>query len=311
MPEPKVSIIVPVYNVEKYIGRCIESIQNQTLKEWELILIDDCSPDKSYDIIESYARDDSRIRILRHDKNHGPMMARHLGDQNATGEYITYCDGDDMLPPNALYDLLEAALQSDADIVSGNYVYVKLDNTKITKKYSMNYGNDVHGCLKAIFKGELSHILCSKLFKASILKENDYIIVDRMTNGEDLYMFYQILKHIKKMIHIPKNVYFYIQNPTSSTQIRLSENALDNHGFTNHLTTQIINEYSDLRRDIVAKVSNNLIDLQYMGYNRDGSLSKVCTKYNLQYYMSNKAIFSSHTFLQALKLWCKKFISSL
>lgn len=309
MEKPKVSVIVPVYNVEKFIGRCIESIQKQTLTEWELILVDDCSPDKSYDLMKRYAQDDQRIKIFRHDTNHGPMAARHLGDLNANGEYITYCDGDDVLPPNALQDLFEAAIQNGADIVSGNYIYVKQDNTKIATTFSLNYGNDVHGCLKALLRGELNHILCSKLFKASILKENDYIIVDCMKNGEDFYMFYQVLKHINKIIHIPNVVYFYIQNSTSSTQVRYSGKALDNICFVNNITAQIINDYPDLKKAVVARVSENLISIQCRGYNNNGALSKLCEKYSLQYYMSNKAIFSSHSLLKALKLWCKKNMS--
>ena len=140
--KPEISVIVPVYNVEKYVGRCIESLQNQDFANWEMILIDDFSPDKSYDVICKYAEKDNRIICLRQKENHGPMIARRLGDMAAQGNYITYCDGDDMLPPDALKSLYDAAIKTGADVVSGNRVVIKADGTEKIFKTHLKYGND-------------------------------------------------------------------------------------------------------------------------------------------------------------------------
>ena len=95
----KISTIVPVYNTEKYVGRCIDSIISQTYPDWELILVDDGSTDGSLNIIESYAKKDPRINVI-HQKNEGPGMARNSGIVQATGEYIVFIDSDDVIRPD-------------------------------------------------------------------------------------------------------------------------------------------------------------------------------------------------------------------
>ena len=102
----KFSIVVPIYNVEKYIGELIESLQKQTLKDIEIILVDDGSPDNSGKICDDYAAGDDRITVI-HKKNAGVSAARNDGLAIATGEYIMFCDSDDWLPLDALQKLYE------------------------------------------------------------------------------------------------------------------------------------------------------------------------------------------------------------
>src|SRR5690554_455582 len=97
MSEPLVSIIIPVYKVEKYISRCLDSILNQTFQDFEIILVNDSSPDDSIRIAEEYAQRDTRIRILHNEENSGAGWSRMVGYTNAKGEYITFCDSDDYL----------------------------------------------------------------------------------------------------------------------------------------------------------------------------------------------------------------------
>lgn len=309
MQEPKVSIIVPVYNVEKYIGRCIESIKRQTLKEWELICVDDCSPDKSYDIIESYARDDSRIRILRHDKNHGPMMARQWGNKLAKGEYVTYCDGDDTLPENSLQVLFETAKKSGADIVAGDVIWVSLNGKVEKKQYSLQYGNDAFGCLKSIIRKEMSHILCSKMFKTSLLQDYEYDIIDKMTNAEDLYMFFQILTHMKKMVHVQAFVYNYIQNFQSSTHKKLTREAIRQICFANSYIRRYADGYPSLKTMTDSWVAQSMIDLMYLGYGF--FMDEFIYIYELQDCIKNKTIISLFPIRIALKLIIRKYIGKI
>ena len=117
---PKISIVVPMYGVEKYLEKCIDSLIHQTLKDIEIILVDDGSPDKSGEIAERYARKDSRIRVI-HQKNAGLGPARNTGIEVATGEYIGFVDSDDWTNENMFEHLYNFALNSNADIVVGGH----------------------------------------------------------------------------------------------------------------------------------------------------------------------------------------------
>lgn len=95
----KISVIIPVYNVEKYLSRCLDSVLRQSLREIEVICVDDCTPDGSAAIINSYVQRDSRVKAIHKAQNEGPMKARESGYDMACGEYLFFCDGDDLLPP--------------------------------------------------------------------------------------------------------------------------------------------------------------------------------------------------------------------
>ena len=116
--QPKISIIIPVYNVEEYLEQTIESILNQTLKDFELILIDDGSTDSSQDILKRYSDEYDKIKVM-YQKNSGPSRARNRGIEAATGEYITFADSDDILPYNSLELRYNAAIEHNADLVIG------------------------------------------------------------------------------------------------------------------------------------------------------------------------------------------------
>lgn len=303
---PKVSVIVPVYNKEKYISRCIESILNQSMTDWELILVDDCSTDNSLDIMDGYVSRDDRIRVRRQEDNHGPMIARRLGDEMAKGDYITYCDADDTLPKMALQTMYDEAVRSGADIVSGNYEYCRIDGTRMRSAFSLEYGSDRESILKSLLKKQIVHNLCSKLFRRSLLIGHNYKVIDHMTNAEDAYMFYQILLNIKKMVQLPDIVYSYIQTPDSSTQRRYSERALDNICLFHALKIQYIVLFPNLKTEIIASVSQVLINLKYKKYDKNGGLKSILIKYDLQQYCSNISIFRYHSFKMAIKLLMKK-----
>ena len=112
---PIVSIIVPVYNVEKYINRCIDSILAQTFTDWECILVVDGSPDKSGEICDEYSARDSRIRVI-HKPNGGVSSARNVGINLATGEWITFVDSDDFIDADSLFSMVELTKHYDADL---------------------------------------------------------------------------------------------------------------------------------------------------------------------------------------------------
>jgi glycosyltransferase involved in cell wall biosynthesis len=285
-----ISIIITVYNVEKYIRRCIESIQSQTIKDIEIIVVDDGTPDNSMTIVEEIANSDNRIKIIRHEKNMGLMWARKTGYMAANGEYITFCDSDDYLPENALELLYNEAISSSADIVSGNLTYVK-SNQKEKQLYStLKYGNDKISAFKSLLRGELLHNLCSKLFKTSILKNYTYKTYEHFTNGEDGCLFYQIVDNIDKIVQINAPVYFYMQNIQSSSQVRLGENAIKSICVTNKLIQDVTGKYPKLKNDLNRRITNLFSSLYSQGYDRDAKLDYYIKIYGLSSYVKLSAI---------------------
>ena len=119
----KISVIVPVYNGEKYLLECLQSIQKQTFSDWECICVDDGSRDESLSILQGIAQKDARFRVISQ-PNGGVTSARQNGVEHATGEYISFVDCDDVLPPDALEVLIRRKEEYDADIVIGNWMTI-------------------------------------------------------------------------------------------------------------------------------------------------------------------------------------------
>ena len=118
---PKISIIVPVYNVEKFLAECLDSILSQSFGDFEVLLVNDASEDGSREICERYAKQDARIRILENEKNLGLSLTRNHGLREAKGDYITFVDSDDLIDSNYLMKLFYVAEQEHAEVVSMGY----------------------------------------------------------------------------------------------------------------------------------------------------------------------------------------------
>ena len=140
---PKVSVIVPVYGVEKYLDRCVQSIVDQTYTNWELLLIDDGSPDRSGEMCDEWKKKDERIRVL-HKKNGGVSSARNLGLDNAKGEWVMFVDADDWIEKKCLKVCVDTVLEEKLDVVQFNFKQVNDDgkifvrNDKVTTKMGGN-----------------------------------------------------------------------------------------------------------------------------------------------------------------------------
>ena len=225
--QPKVSIIIPVFRVEQYIDRCIQSIQKQSLSDWELILIDDCSPDNSGSIIDRYSQEDNRIVAKHHEMNRGPMVARQTGYLAATGDYIMFCDGDDELPINAVKDLYDSIVSKSVDIVVGRIEYVDINGNKSDAFFSeLKYGNNRVSIFKSLLRKELKHNLCGRIYKKELFSNYNYEVYENCNNSEDMVAFYQIIEHCDSIVLIDSIVYYYHQNNASSSLSVLSEKAL-------------------------------------------------------------------------------------
>lgn len=203
-----ISVIVPIYNAEKYIRRCIESILNQTYKEWELILVDDGSKDNSYSVCNEFTKD-SRIRII-HQKNQGANKARKHGWQIAKGEWITFVDADDTLPNTALENLA-LEIDDNTDIILGWLDNFKYDTGKILSIEEYRSRNISRS---KIHVGPVAH-----LYRIDIFSENVFDIPREIIMGEDMLMNIRLSFNTQKNIKIIQKVVYnyYIWNPTNTT----------------------------------------------------------------------------------------------
>ena len=299
---PSVSVVIPVYYVEQYIVRCLNSIIEQTLKDIEIIVVDDCSPDNSMCYVRDMAEKDNRIKIFSHSSNKGLMWARKTGYSQAKGDYITFCDSDDYLPQNALDILYKEALKTGADVLSGNLEYIDLNGNHKVLFSTLKYGNDKESAFKSLLRGELRHNLCSKLFKRTLLTEYNYITYENFTNGEDGCLFYQIVNNCDSIVQIDNSVYYYMQNTASSSQVRLGENAIKSICIANKMRLDVVSKYPRLRKDLKKCITKVLSFLYAEGYDKDARLKHYINEYKLQEYLTLYSFVKYNTFMNIIYL---------
>lgn len=167
---PLISIIVPIYKVEHYLNRCIESLINQTYKNIEILLIDDGSPDSCPKMCDDWAMKDSRIKVF-HKQNGGLSDARNYGTENASGEYITYVDSDDYVKPIYIYRLYAMLEKNGADIACCSYIPIESEekNESETKEYDIYLMNGQKACIQLFTEHKVSTMAWSKLYKKNVL----------------------------------------------------------------------------------------------------------------------------------------------
>lgn len=214
MRVPMVSVIVPVFNIERYLGRCIESILAQTFSDFELILVDDGSRDSSGKICNNYAHIDDRIHVV-HKHNGGVSSARNLGIENATGEYITFVDADDWVNENYIQYMMFQ--NSDADMSMQGYQIMQPNGTCITHKFDSSYcSSDI---ASAFCEAEYRNIInspISKLFKSEIIKDNNILFNHTISYGEDHIFVLEYLKYVKRIKICDASEYNYFQDDSLS-----------------------------------------------------------------------------------------------
>ncbi|WP_086253206.1 glycosyltransferase family 2 protein [Campylobacter sp. P091] len=228
MLKPKVSIIIPVYNVEKYISQCLDSAINQSLKDIEIIIVDDCGSDKSMDIAQEYAKNDSRIKIIKNSQNMGLFLTRCEGIKSATGEYILNLDSDDFLDLRACEIAYNATKDGYYDVVKFSAYNYENGNTTIFDKILENdsfesleeYANYMYR-QKGYPRWNLAFILIKRniYLKAFEILDLKY----RITMAEDALMSFVLWNLSNKFRHISDILYYYRNNPDSSTKTKNKE----------------------------------------------------------------------------------------
>ena len=217
----KVSVIVPNYNAEKYIGDCIESLVNQTYKNVEIIIIDDCSNDNSVGIVKDYQKKYSNILLIELKKNKGVSNARNLGIKKASGEYIMFSDSDDFYELTAIQELVSAAEKRKSDFVIANY-YINKENKKIKVDNSTYFSKD------KIKKEEIISYMtltsCSKLIKKTLFIQNNIQYPQDIKRCEELTVIPILAYFARKPIVIDSTLYNYCQRKGSASNNIINKN---------------------------------------------------------------------------------------
>ena len=213
-PRPGISVIVPVYKAEKYLHRCVDSILAQTFANFELILVDDGSPDGSGALCDEYARKDSRVKVI-HKENGGVASARQCGMDNATGIYTIHADPDDWVEPTILEELYNKAIAENADMVICDfYVNEKSGTTYVTQKVSKETSQKV---LEDLLFHRLHGSLWNKLIKSACYTEYNIKFVAGLNTSEDYLICVKVLKNNPRVTYLNKAFYHYDQEINSDS----------------------------------------------------------------------------------------------
>lgn len=243
---PNVSVIAPVYGVEKFVGRFVESLMNQTLTDVEFIFVDDCTPDRSIDIIKEisskFPNRVGNVKIVSHDVNKGLPTARNTGMQVATGEYIYHCDSDDYLESNALEELYKVAKAKDADYVWSDWYLTFDNNSRYMHQPSVANPREA---LRIVLAGGMKYNVWNKLVKRSLYEESGIKFPDSYSMGEDMTMI-MLLANAKCVEHVSQPLYHYIRtNSEAMTQV-YSEKHLEQLKYnTNRAIEYLLKNVSD------------------------------------------------------------------
>ena len=211
--KPSVSVIVPVFKVEDYLGRCIYSVVNQTYSDLQIILIDDGSSDDCALMCDEWAEKDARITVI-HKLNGGLSDARNYGMRIICGDYVSFIDSDDYISENFIEVLLSTALKNDSDIVECDYIkffeYKDYGNNGCSsEEYSFSSSN---GLLALIEESFFSPIACNKLFSKNTIQG---ILFETGKQHEDVFWTYQVFGQAERITKINRTMYFYFQRESS------------------------------------------------------------------------------------------------
>ncbi len=212
---PIISIILPVYNSEKYLPKCLDALSNQTFHDIEIICIDDGSTDKSPEILQAYAKQDSRIRVLMQ-KNSGPAAARNLGLKNATGKYLMFCDSDDWYEPNMCAQMYQTITTQDVDVVvCGCNIFDEEKNVRSQEDltyYQLKYSGKQPISDELIVQTNV--LLWNKIFRTSLVKEYDITFPSGYDNDDDCF-YWKYMSVAKTAYYLPDKLYNYLRRNNS------------------------------------------------------------------------------------------------
>lgn len=216
-----VSAIIPVYNSEQFLEECIESLRNQTLKEIEMIFINDGSTDNSLEILNKYEKIDSRIKVINQN-NSGPSVARNIGIEVATGEYISFIDSDDWIDKDMYKMMYEVARDNNSDSIICDMKMVDKEKELYIKgitysKYKYNRNEIEDKIFKELLSNSQFNSMANKIYRTSIIKENNIRLDKNIYYAEDWLFNMEFFKISKNIFYINECFYYYRRGHESSS----------------------------------------------------------------------------------------------
>ncbi len=223
----KITVIIPVYQVEQYLKRCVDSILTQTFTDFEMILVDDGSPDNCGNICDEYAKKDMRVRVI-HKENGGLSSARNAGMAVATGEYLMFVDSDDYIHPQTMEILLYGIIKENADMAMGRLFYTDKDSQKCDVLNKEDYRIlDKEAFWNMGYEGKdafCQRAMCpAKLYRMKCIKEIRFHL-DR--KYEDVFWLSDTVGNLKKIVAYPYDIYYYYQHPGSIMHEKITYNSM-------------------------------------------------------------------------------------
>lgn len=275
-----ISVIIPVYNTEKYIPRCLNSVLAQTYKNLEIILIDDGSKDNSGKVCDEYAKKDNRIKVI-YQKNQGVSVARNAGLRIAKGDYIGFVDSDDYIYPNMYESLHNLIKETNADMAQCRYQKKFLDGRTAPYKYTIDEKVifDNRKAISLLFDGPITFTGVNKLYSKQIIKNVFFPTNTGMC--EDLVFVYYALKNSEKISNTNNIYYDYcIEREESGTTL--------SNNFKGAITAydQIIKDLNDYCPDLIDKVKTLIIN--WLNYTYDSSTKAI--RGNRKVFLANELI---------------------
>lgn len=269
-----ISVIVPVYNVEKYLSRCIDSILAQTFTDFELILVDDSSPDRCGEICDEYMKKDKRVRVI-HKENGGVSSARNAGLDVCNGQYVTFVDSDDYIGPDWLNALYQEIIKRNADVVSADFTLVS-DNGETLKAFHYKKNNFcisnekelIDFLLNAILGGQLGWAVWTRLFRAEIIQNQKIRFCETCENyAEDLFFTLEYMLYVKRVTTCESFSYYYVKH--SGSMMNKSLEVVRFHA-TNEVSRQFGKHFFSLFHSAYAKRAYPVIHYNIMSpeYNK-------------------------------------------
>lgn len=245
----KISVIIPVYNVEKYLSQCLENIIHQTYTNLEIICINDGSADNSKNILKDYAKIDKRIRIIEKE-NGGISSARNVGIKEATGDYIHFIDSDDYIPLNYYEKMIKASDNTNADIVCSGFYFEECKEMSVYYKDTFILTN-LYDKLYKTFINYFNYVW-RYLIKTSFIKENNFYFINGKVY-EDIGYTLELLIKANKVVIVPKVQYFYRYRKDS---------IVHNKKYNNDLTEAFL-RYNKVLEKYDIKLLNLVLSIKY------------------------------------------------
>lgn len=271
--QAKISVIVPVYNAEEYLETCIQSICRQSIKELQIILVDDGSMDGSLSICRKLEESDHRIEVI-HQENGGASSARNKGMHYASAEWIMFVDSDDWLEEGAIKTLYDETNRSDCDIIMGmivnNYSFSEQDAAKMQRKinrYDLSEYRTAFqgGCIiepqvfASVFPEQMKHLPflgspCAKIYRRKLLQEGQISFLENIHYGEDSIFNMNVLSKARSVCYISAPIYHYRMRPGSLSTGKIDEKYKQYHDYVRasekcirHLDIAKMEEFSTYR----------------------------------------------------------------